>query len=76
MEEGGKSVQGRDMINELTRCREIRRAIWAGLAMDLVDMGSIALSIGMGTVGKTTGVLLWAAALGTIGLGTLGLRGL
>jgi hypothetical protein len=44
--------------------------------MDVVDMGSVALSVGMGVIGKTTGGLLWAAAVSTIGLGILGLKSL
>ncbi|OAL53959.1 hypothetical protein IQ07DRAFT_640976 [Pyrenochaeta sp. DS3sAY3a] len=56
--------------------REIRRAIWTGIAVDTVDIGSVAYAVAMGHVGKTTGGLLGAAALGAIGLAAVGLRGL
>tara|TARA_R110002003_G_scaffold70_26_gene6560 strand:- start:11979 stop:12167 length:189 start_codon:yes stop_codon:yes gene_type:complete len=60
----------------LIDCREIRRAIWAGIAADVVDLGAIVFGVAMGQVGRTTGVLLGAAAVGAIGLGTVGLRSL
>jgi hypothetical protein len=41
-----------------------------------VDVGSIALGVATGQVGRTTGGLLGVAAISTIGLGILGLRGL
>lgn len=56
--------------------REIRRAIWAGIAADVVDIGSLVFGVAMGQVGKTTGGLLGACAVGALGLGALGLRGL
>ena len=54
----------------------MRRAIWAGIAFDMMDIGSLAFGVAMGQVGKTTGGLLGAAAIGAIGLGALGLRGM
>lgn len=69
------------MINKvserrLTMCREIRRALWAGIATDAVDIGSVALGFAMGHYGKTTGGLLGAAAAGSLLMGVMGLRGL
>jgi hypothetical protein len=60
----------------LTMCREIRRALWAGIATDAVDIGSVALGFAMGHYGKTTGVLLGAVAVGSLAMGVVGLRGL
>ncbi|KAF1845272.1 uncharacterized protein K460DRAFT_416553 [Cucurbitaria berberidis CBS 394.84] len=56
--------------------REMRRAIWAGIATDVVDMGSLALGVAMGQVGKTAAGLLGAGAVGAVGLGAIALRGL
>jgi hypothetical protein len=48
----------------------------AGIAADVVDIGSLAFAVTMGQLGKDTGGLLGAAAVGAIGLGLVGLRGL
>lgn len=60
----------------LTRGREMKRAVWAGLAADVVDIGSIVFGVAMGHIGRTPGGLLGGAALGGIALGSVCLRGL
>jgi hypothetical protein len=57
-------------------CREIRRALWAGIATDAVDIGSVAYGLAIGHYGKTTGGLMGAAAVGSLAMGVMGLRGL
>lgn len=56
--------------------REMRRAIWTGLAADVIDIGSLAYAVAKGHAGKPTGGLFGAGAVVFIGLGTWGLRGL
>lgn len=56
--------------------REMRRAIWSGMAVDVVDVGSLVYAVAKGHVGKATGGLFGAGALFFIGLGAWGLRGL
>ncbi|KAJ4991999.1 hypothetical protein SVAN01_02594 [Stagonosporopsis vannaccii] len=56
--------------------REIRRALWTGIAADAIDIGSLAYAVAKGHVGKPTGGLFGAGAVVFIGLGALGLRGL
>jgi hypothetical protein len=56
--------------------REMRRALWANIAADAFDIGSVAYAVAKGHVGKSTGGLLGAGAMVFIGLGAWGLRGL
>lgn len=63
-------------VNELTRHSEMRRVLWAGIAADAVDIGSLAYAVAMGQIGRATGGLLGAAAIGALGLAAVGLRGL
>lgn len=56
--------------------REMRRALWAGIAADAIDIGSLAYAVAKGHVGKPTGGLFGAGAVVFIGLGAWGLRGL
>jgi hypothetical protein len=55
---------------------EVGRALWTGAAADAVDIGSVAFGMAMGQVGRTTGGLFSAAAVGALGLGVVGLRSL
>lgn len=56
--------------------REMRRAIWAGVAFDVVDIASVAFGVALGQIGKATGGLLGAAAVASIGVAAVGLKGL
>ncbi len=56
--------------------REIRRALWAGITADVVDIGIVMYALAIGDIGRATGGLLGAAAVGALGLGAWGLRGL
>lgn len=56
--------------------REMKRAIWAGIAADAIDMGSLAYAVAKGHVGKPVGGLFGAGAVVFVGLGAWGLRGL
>jgi hypothetical protein len=56
--------------------REMRRAIWTGIAADAVDIGSLAYAVAKGHAGKPTGALFGAGAVVFMGLGAMGLRGL
>ena len=56
--------------------REIKRALWANIGADAIDIGSIASGVAMGTFGRLPGVLLVGSALGAIGFGALGMKGL
>jgi hypothetical protein len=60
----------------LTLNREVSRALWTGVAADALDIGSLVYGIAMGQVGRTTGGLFSAAAIGALGLGIAGLRSL
>ena len=73
---GRRQVPQVQAESTLTVARELRRAIWAGIAADVVDIGSLAFGVAMGQVGKATGGLLGAAAVGAIGLAAVGLLGL
>lgn len=56
--------------------REMRRAIWTGMAADAIDIGSLAYAVAKGHAAKSTGGLFGAGAVVFIGLGAWGLRGL
>ncbi len=56
--------------------REMRRALWTGIAADAIDIGSLAYAVAKGHVGKPTGGLFGAGAIVFIGLGAWGLRSL
>jgi hypothetical protein len=56
--------------------REMRRAIWTGMAADAIDIGSLAYAVSKGHALKSTGGLFGAGAVVFMGLGAWGLRGL
>jgi hypothetical protein len=56
--------------------REMRRAIWTGMAVDVIDIGSLAYAVAKGHALKSTGGLFGAGAVVFMGLGAWGLRGL
>ncbi|KAF2468518.1 uncharacterized protein BDR25DRAFT_344244 [Lindgomyces ingoldianus] len=56
--------------------REIKRALWAGIGTDAIDIGAIAFGVATGTVGKLPGAIFAGGAVAFIGLGALGMRGL
>lgn len=56
--------------------REMRRALWTGLAADAIDVGSLAYAVTKGHALKSTGGLFGAGAVVFLGLGAWGLRGL
>lgn len=56
--------------------RELRRAIWAGMAADAIDIGSLVYAVAKGHVGKPTGGLFGAGAIVFMGLGAWGLKDL
>ncbi|ORY08447.1 hypothetical protein BCR34DRAFT_603533 [Clohesyomyces aquaticus] len=56
--------------------REIRRALWANMASDGIDVFSILFGVATGTMGKVPGSLLAGGAIAFLGLGALGMRGL
>lgn len=56
--------------------REVSRALWTNVAADALDIGSLVFGVAMGQVGRTTGGLFGAAAVGALGLGVAGLRSL
>ncbi|KAF3008452.1 hypothetical protein E8E13_003799 [Curvularia kusanoi] len=56
--------------------RELRRAIWAGMAADAIDVGSLVYAVAKGHVGKPTGGLFGAGAIVFMGLGAWGLKDL
>ena len=56
--------------------REMRRKVWTGMAVDAIDIGSLAYAVAKGHVGKPTWGLFSAGAVVFIGLGAWGLRGL
>ena len=56
--------------------RELRRAIWTGMAANTIDMGCLAYAVAKGHVGVSTGGLFGAGFVVFMGLGAWGLRGL
>ncbi|OSS54676.1 hypothetical protein B5807_01027 [Epicoccum nigrum] len=56
--------------------RELKRAIWANMAADTIDIGSLVYAVAKGHVGKSTGWLFGAGAVVSMGLSAWGLRGL
>ncbi|KAK3300664.1 uncharacterized protein B0H64DRAFT_20278 [Chaetomium fimeti] len=56
--------------------RAIRRAVWAGIIADAVDIGSLTFGFIMGEVGKPMAGIIGTAAVGAISLAALILRGL
>lgn len=56
--------------------REIQRALWAGIIADSVDICTLAFGFALDQVGGFTAKLIGGAAIGTISLATLILRGL
>ena len=56
--------------------REIKRALWANIGCDAVDICSVAFGLASGTIGRLPAALLGGPAAVAIGLGTLGLKGL
>jgi hypothetical protein len=55
---------------------ETRRAIWAGMVADAIDIGSLVYAVTIGHLGVTTAVAFGAAAINATVLGVWGLRGL
>lgn len=72
--EGKLATRAREC--ELTTSRETRRALWAGVATDAIDIGSVAFGFAMGHYGKTTGGLLGAVAVASLAMGVTALKGL
>ncbi|KAF2193397.1 hypothetical protein K469DRAFT_712153 [Zopfia rhizophila CBS 207.26] len=56
--------------------REIKRALWAGIGTDAVDIASILVGVVTGTVGRIPAAIFGGGAVAFIGLGALGMRGL
>lgn len=56
--------------------REMKRAIWTGLAADAMDVGSLVYAVAKGHVGRPTGGIFGFGAVVFMGLGAWGLRGL
>jgi hypothetical protein len=56
--------------------REIKRALWAGIMADAVDMCSIAIAYSSGTLSAFPASLLMSGAVSGIGMGFLGLNGM
>lgn len=56
--------------------REMRRAIWTGMAADAIDIGSLVYAVAKGHALKSSGGLFGAGAVVFMGLGAWGLRGL
>lgn len=56
--------------------REFKRAVWANMAADTIDIGGLVYAVAKGHVGKSTGGLFGAGAVVSMGLGAWGLRGL
>ncbi|CAI6318683.1 unnamed protein product [Periconia digitata] len=54
--------------------RETRRALWAGIAADALDMCSVAAAVRGGYLGMGPAGLLWGGALVGVGMGWMGLR--
>ncbi|KAF2830570.1 hypothetical protein CC86DRAFT_163193 [Ophiobolus disseminans] len=73
---GGLLITAEDKDSGDGGRREMRRAIWAGIAVDAVDIASLAFGVAVGQIGNATGGLLGAAAVGALGLGAVGLGGL
>jgi hypothetical protein len=56
--------------------REIKRALWAGIGCDVVDIASLAFGVATGTVGKAPAAIIGGGAVAFIGLAALSFRGL
>lgn len=56
--------------------REIKRALWANIGADTIDVCSVIFAVATGTMGKIPGVLFGGGAAVALGLGALGLKGL
>ncbi|KAF2494541.1 hypothetical protein BU16DRAFT_527613 [Lophium mytilinum] len=55
--------------------RELKRALWAGLATDTLDLASCVFGLATGTLSKPAFGLLGGGAMVFMALGTIGLRG-
>ncbi|KAF2262691.1 hypothetical protein CC78DRAFT_605740 [Lojkania enalia] len=56
--------------------REIKRALWANIGADVVDVGSVLFGLATGTVGRAPAAIFGGGAAAFVILGVLGLRGL
>ncbi|KAF2756549.1 hypothetical protein EJ05DRAFT_487436 [Pseudovirgaria hyperparasitica] len=55
---------------------EVRRALWAGIAIDAMDVGSTLLLLGQGGIrGRFAGLFI-AGGVGFVGMAGIGLRGI
>jgi hypothetical protein len=55
--------------------RELKRALWAGVAADGLDIASCAYAVATGTLSRQAGALLGGGAVVFLVLGIVGLRG-
>ena len=55
--------------------REVKRALWAGIATDALDIGSLLFGLATGTVNRAAASLVGGGACVFIALGAIGMRG-
>ncbi|KIW01359.1 uncharacterized protein PV09_07130 [Verruconis gallopava] len=81
----GRAVGGRDLVlGELLLTadgsqkdrKEVKRALWAGLAADALDIGSIVFAVASGQLSRTGAGLFGGGATAFVLLGVVGLRSL
>jgi hypothetical protein len=56
--------------------KEVRRALWAGVATDAADVGVTALALATGQISRTGAGLFGGAAMAGLIVGLVGLRSL
>ncbi|OAL05590.1 hypothetical protein IQ06DRAFT_332045 [Phaeosphaeriaceae sp. SRC1lsM3a] len=65
---GGLLITAGDPETEDKGRREIRRALWAGIVNDSVDIANLLFGFSRGEVSQTTGGIIGGAAIGAITL--------
>ncbi|KAK7189958.1 hypothetical protein DPSP01_013716 [Paraphaeosphaeria sporulosa] len=65
---GGLLITAVDEKREDGGGREIRRALWAGIMNDSVDIANLVFGLSRGEVGQTTSSMIGGAAVGAISL--------
>lgn len=57
------------------RKKEVRRALWANVAVDGMEAGAVVYAAAMGLMPRNAAILLGTGAVASVGLGLMGLRG-
>lgn len=73
---GGLLVAANGSVHDVGGQREIKRALYAGLAVDLMDIGATTYAFATGQLGQFGAGMFGSAAAGCAVLGIIGLRSL